>query len=62
MKYAAAAIGMQQLMMSRVFTYLDVIAKIYEEEKNSNGCCLVAVLYDDVFRKTVSRRAEARDP
>ena len=62
LKYAAAAMGMKQLTISQVLSYLNVIAKIYEEEKNSNGCCLVAILYGDVFRKTVSRRAEAKDP
>ena len=62
MKYAAAAIPMNQMTTARLVAYVNVIAKIHEDEKCIQGSPLVAVLYDDVFRKTIARRAEAKDP
>lgn len=62
LKYSAVAVAMKQMTTSRVFSYMNVTAKIYEEEKNNKGLCLVAILYDDVFKKSLANRAEAKDP
>jgi len=62
LKYAAVATALKQLTTARVFSYMNVISQIYDEERNGQGLCIVAILYDDVFRKTIAMRAEARDP
>ena len=62
-KYAAVAIALRHMTTPRVLAYMNVIAKIHEEEQVTKGSSpLIAVLYDDVFRKMVARRAEAKDP
>ena len=61
-KYAAVAIAMRQMTTPQMLAYMNVIAKIHEEEQLAKGSPLIVVLYDDVFRKTVARRAEAKDP
>ena len=61
-KYAATAIPMSQMACSRTFAYLNTIMKIHEEMKQDKYVSAVAIVYDDVFRKTIARRAEAKDP
>jgi hypothetical protein len=47
---------------SRSFSYINVMAKLFEEEQeNGVNSCLVAMLYDDAFRKSVALRACSKD-
>jgi hypothetical protein len=63
LKYAPAAIASGQLTATRSFTYINVMARLFEEEeKDENGCCVVALLYDEAFRRSVADRATAKDP
>ena len=62
LKYSGTAIAMKQLTVARCFAYMNVVAKIFEDEKGQHGVPMVAVLYDDIFRKTLAMRIESKDP
>ena len=48
---------------ARLFAYLNTIAKLFEEEdKDVEGCCVVALLYDEAFRRSIAHRVMAKDP
>jgi hypothetical protein len=59
-KYAAAAIVAGHLTAADVLTYQVTLAKLQDGER-AKGFYLM-VLYDDLFRRNLSKRAEARDP
>jgi hypothetical protein len=59
-KYALAEVATSQLTFAQVLTYLNTLSRLQEAEPTKKF--FVMVLYDDLFRRTLARRAEARDP
>ena len=61
-RYAPAAVAMSHLSWPAVLSHVDVIMRMAEEARLACESPYVAILYDDLLRKTVSERAKRRDP
>ena len=61
-RYAVVAVSMNQLTWDAVMAHLDVVMKISEEAKAVGDSMYLAILYDDLQRKSVADRASKRDP
>ncbi len=61
LKYAAAAVATEQVTWTFILTHLGTVLKLAEDEKLNQGPFL-AILYDDLARRTWAHRALRRDP
>jgi len=53
---------MEQLSWSAVVAHVDVVMRISEESRVSGGSQFLAILYDDLLRRSMAYRAAKRDP
>ena len=61
-RYAPVAVSMSQITWPAVLAHMDVVMRMSEEARLSGDSPFVAILYDDLLRKTLSERAKRRDP
>ena len=61
-KYCVAAISLKQISWDAKFAYEDVLVQLLEKEKASSSGIFLVVLYDDLFRRQLARRALAGEP
>ena len=64
MRWAVAAISCNQMTLTRLVTYFDMLAKLHAENTAlyAAQAPFLIILYDDLFRKQLAKRAHARDP
>jgi hypothetical protein len=62
LRYAVVATSLEQLTWSAVVAHVDVVMRIAEEARMKGDTPFVAVLYDDLLRRSFANRAEKRDP
>lgn len=60
-RYAVVAVCTEQVTMSWTLSHLNQILKLAETERLQGRSVLLAVLYDDLVRRSWARRVEARD-
>ena len=64
-KYAGAAIVCEQLTVARFLCYMNLLCKLHEEHEassNAQSSTFLVILYDDLFRRSIARRVEQKDP
>lgn len=62
MRYAVVAVGLKQITWAAVVAHVDVVMRIAEEARLPGGCQFLAILYDDLLRRSLSDRASKKDP
>ena len=50
------------LTWAAVVAHVDVVMRIAEEARLPGGCQFLAILYDDLLRRSLSDRASKKDP
>ena len=61
-KYCVAAISLEQISWDAKFAYEDVLVQLLKKEKASSSGIFLVVLYDDLFRRQLARRALSGEP
>ena len=61
-KYNAISVATTQLTWTHVHTYLALIVEMMEHQRLLGESQFLPILYDDLFRRQVAKRAEMRDP
>ena len=62
MRYALVAVTTEQLTWALVFSHLNIVSKLMEDERAAGNSVFVAFLYDDLVRRLWSRQVEVADP
>ena len=61
-KYCVAAIALKQISWDAKFAYEDLLIQLLAKDKASSSSIFLMVLYDDLFRRQLARRALAGEP
>ena len=61
-KYCVAAIVLKQISLDAKFALEDLLIQLLEKDKASSSSIFPMVLYDDLFRRQLARRALAGEP
>lgn len=62
LRYAAVAVSSGQLTWSGVVAHVDCVMRMAEEARIAGKSQFVAILYDDLVRRSLAERAAKRDP
>ena len=62
LRFGITAVSTEQWTMSEVLTHIDTITQIADRERTGGGSPLLALLYDDLLRRSWSARVERGDP
>ena len=62
LRYAVAAVAMGHLKWPMVIAHIDVVCRISEECRSSGRSPFLAILYDDLLRRSVATRVQRKDP
>ena len=61
-RYVVAAVAMGQLSWPAVVGHIDVVTRVSEESRLGGDSAFLALLYDDLLRRSFADRALKRDP
>ena len=61
-RYALVAVTLGHLSWPMVLSHVDVIMRMAEDCRMQNVSPYVAILYDDLLRKSIAQRAQRKDP
>ena len=61
-RYALVAVTLGHLSWPMVLSHVDVIMRMAEDCRMQNVSPYIAILYDDLLRKSIAQRAQRKDP